>query len=107
MTTIKRRKFGELVVDFDRREVRKAGELLALKPKEYDLLAYLVENHGKVLSRDQMLQQVWGWDYSGGSRTVDVHIRWLREKIEADPATSGQHHHGSWDRLPVRRISAF
>lgn len=77
---------GTMVVDFDRREVRKAGELLVLKPKEYDLLAYLVENRGKVMSRDRILQQVWGWEFSGGSRTVDVHIRWLREKIEDDPA---------------------
>ena len=85
-TDSKKAHFGDLEINFDRREVQRAGELLALKPKEYDLFVYLVENPGKVLSRDQVLQQVWGWSFSGGSRTVDVHIRWLREKIETDPA---------------------
>ena len=50
-----------------------------------ELLVYLVRNRGIVLSRDQILEQVWGWDFGGGSRTVDVHVRWLREKIEPDP----------------------
>jgi two-component system OmpR family response regulator len=51
-----------------------------------ELLTYLVENRGRALSREAILNQVWGWDYIGGSRTVDVHIRWLRSKIEVDPA---------------------
>lgn len=75
-----------LVIDLDRHEVNRDGELLALKPKEYELLVYLAQKRGRVLSRDQILADVWGWDYVGGSRTVDVHIRWLREKIEDDPA---------------------
>jgi DNA-binding response OmpR family regulator len=50
-----------------------------LKPKEYDLLVFLARNRGIVLSRDLILDRVWGWDYDGGSRTVDVHVRWLRE----------------------------
>jgi DNA-binding response OmpR family regulator len=50
------------------------------------LLVFLARNRGLVLSRDLILERVWGWDYSGGSRTVDVHVRWLREKIELDPA---------------------
>jgi DNA-binding response OmpR family regulator len=77
---------GNLTISLGRREVRMNGELLTLKPKEYELLTYFVQHSGRVLSRDQLLQEVWGWDYSGGSRTVDVHVRWLREKIESDPA---------------------
>jgi DNA-binding response OmpR family regulator len=77
--------FGDLTIDLARREVTLRGELLHLKPKEYDLLAFLARNRGIVLSRDLILERVWGWDYDGGSRTVDVHVRWLREKIEPDP----------------------
>jgi DNA-binding response OmpR family regulator len=77
---------GNLTVDVERREVEMDGDLLPLKPKEYELLTYFVQHSGRVLSRDQLLQEVWGWDYTGGSRTVDVHVRWLREKIESDPA---------------------
>ena len=78
--------FGQLVLDLDRRQVLLNGDPLAMKPKEYELLVYLAQKRGRVLSRDQILADVWGWDYVGGSRTVDVHIRWLREKIEDDPA---------------------
>jgi DNA-binding response OmpR family regulator len=78
--------FGNLSIDLTRREVTYEGETLHLKPKEYELLRYLVENKGRVLSRDQILQDVWGWDYTGGTRTVDVHIRWLREKVESSPS---------------------
>jgi DNA-binding response OmpR family regulator len=77
---------GDLTIDVARRETERDGVLLGLKPKEYELLTYFVQHSGRVLSRDQLLQDVWGWDYSGGSRTVDVHVRWLREKIEPDPA---------------------
>jgi two-component system OmpR family response regulator len=56
-----------------------------LNPKEFDLLALFVKNRGLVLSREQILQKVWGYDYAGDTRTVDVHVRWLREKIEEDP----------------------
>lgn len=77
--------FDDLHIDVHRREVCCRGEMLHLKPREYDLLLYLAQNHRRVLSRDQILQDVWGWDYVGGTRTVDVHIRWLREKIEPDP----------------------
>jgi DNA-binding response OmpR family regulator len=77
---------GDLEIDLARHEVRQAGQPLTLKPKEYDLLAYLVRNRGMGLSRDMILQKVWGWDFAGGTRTVDVHVRWLREKIEANPS---------------------
>ena len=59
---------------------------LRLSHKEFDLLAALIRNTGTALSRERLLQQVWGYDYPGDTRTVDVHIRWLREKIEEDAA---------------------
>jgi DNA-binding response OmpR family regulator len=78
--------FGDLVIDLDRHKVVVRGESLRLKPKEFELLVFLARHAGMALSRDLLLERVWGWDYGGGSRTVDVHVRWLREKIEADPA---------------------
>lgn len=77
---------GNLSIDEDRREVTLKGEPIHLRPKEFDLLTFLVRNRGIVLGRDLILERVWGWDFDGGSRTVDVHIRWLREKLEEDPA---------------------
>lgn len=84
---IERLVVGDLTVDLGRREVVLGGQPLHVKPKEFELLEFLVRNRGLVLSRDQILQEVWGWDYIGDSRTVDVHIRWLREKIEPEPAS--------------------
>jgi DNA-binding response OmpR family regulator len=78
--------FDDLVIDLDRREVIVRDESLRLKPKEFELLVFLARHPGIALSRDLLLERVWGWDYGGGSRTVDVHVRWLREKIEVDPA---------------------
>jgi len=78
--------FEDLTIDLSRGEARLKGEALHLKPKEYDLLVFLARNRGIVLSRDLILERVWGWDFGGGTRTVDVHVRWLREKIEAEPA---------------------
>jgi DNA-binding response OmpR family regulator len=78
--------FGDLTLDLGRGEVRRGGEALHLRPKEFELLVFLARNRGIVLSRDLILQRVWGWDYVGASRTVDVHVRWLREKIEQDPS---------------------
>ena len=77
--------FGDLRIDVSRREVTREGGNLHLKPREYELLAFLARHRGMVLSRDLILERVWGWDYDGGSRTVDVHVHWLREKIEPDP----------------------
>ena len=77
---------GDVVVDLARREVLLQGDPVALTPREFDLLAFLARNRGLVLSRDLILERVWGWDYAGGTRTVDVHVRGLREKLEADPA---------------------
>ena len=76
--------FGDLVIDATRREVTRADQTVALKPREYELLLFLAEHKGRMLSREFILERVWGWDYVGDSRTVDVHVRWLRQKIEAD-----------------------
>jgi DNA-binding response OmpR family regulator len=79
--------FGNLELDLTRREVRLGDQVVPLKPKEFELLLFLARHRGQVLTRDLILERVWGWDFTGGSRTVDVHVRWLREKIEPDPAT--------------------
>lgn len=77
--------FDNLLIDLTRREVLLNGDPIALKPKEYELLVFMARHPGQVLTRDRLLEQVWGWDFGGGTRTVDVHIHWMREKIEPDP----------------------
>jgi DNA-binding response OmpR family regulator len=77
---------GDLTLDLVGRKTYKGEELLNLSHKEFDLLAELMRNQGLVLSRDLLLTKVWGYDYIGESRTVDVHVRWLREKIEEEPS---------------------
>jgi DNA-binding response OmpR family regulator len=77
---------GDLRVDVDRREVRRGEREIELPARLFDLLVYMVRNKGLVLTRDRLLQHVWGYDYAGDTRTVDVHMRWLREKFEDDPA---------------------
>jgi DNA-binding response OmpR family regulator len=77
--------FGNLEIDGIRHEIRLDGKPSAVKPKEFELLLFLAEHRRQALSRDFILERVWGWEFTGDSRTVDVHIRWLREKIEADP----------------------
>jgi len=79
--------YGNLVVAPQERRVLLNGAEVSLRPREFDLLTYLVRNRGIALSRQQLLDGVWGIDYYGDPRTVDVHMRQLREKIEADPAT--------------------
>jgi len=76
---------GDIEVDVARHRASKGGTALELKPKEFDLLAFLARNKGLVFSRDQLLEKVWGYDFAGDTRTVDVHVRWLRQKIETDP----------------------
>jgi DNA-binding response OmpR family regulator len=78
--------FGNLRLNLTRREVLLGDQVLALKPQEYDLLLFFAQHKGQMLSREFILERVWGWDYIGDSRTVDVHVRWLRQKIEADAA---------------------
>jgi DNA-binding response OmpR family regulator len=77
---------GDLSLDLIGRKAYQGEQELRLSHKEFDLLAALIRNTGTALSRERLLQQVWGYDYPGDTRTVDVHIRWLREKIEDDAA---------------------
>jgi two-component system OmpR family response regulator len=79
-------RISDLEVDPSRHQATINGTKLELTPKEFDLLIFLVRNRGLVFSREQLLERVWGYDYAGDTRTVDVHIRWLREKLEVDPA---------------------
>ena len=78
---------GSIVIDPAKRSVLNAGQPVEMKPKEFDLLAFLATHPGQVFSRDVLLDRVWGYDYVGGTRTVDVHISWLRSKLEADPSS--------------------
>jgi DNA-binding response OmpR family regulator len=78
--------FGNLEMDTIRHMVKLEGAELELNPKEYELLKYFMQHPGKAISRDTLIQEIWGWDFSGDSRTVDVHVRWLRQKIEQDPS---------------------
>ena len=81
-----RLEIGDIVIDLAGREVTRSNKVIHLRPKEYDLLVYLVLDRGRAFSRDQLLQHVWGYDYAGDTRTVDVHVRWLRQKIEEEPS---------------------
>ncbi len=77
---------GDLTIDLNRHRVSIKGAVVEMKPREFELLAFLARNRGHVYSRDALLEHVWGYDYAGETRTVDVHIRWLREKIETNPS---------------------
>jgi len=77
---------GKLEIDAGRREVQVGGEEIQLAPKEFDLLWELLDHRGLVLTRDQLLERVWGYTFAGDTRTVDVHVRQLRRKLgEASP----------------------
>jgi len=78
--------FGDVQVDFRRAEVRRGGQALALSALEYKLLRYFVENRGQVLSREELLDRVWGYDAAAQTRTVDVHVASLRQKVEPNPS---------------------
>jgi len=78
-------KINDLEIDPTRHRASLRETTLDLTPKEFDLLAFLARNRGFVFSRDQLLEKVWDYDYAGNTRTVDVHIRWLRQKIETNP----------------------
>lgn len=77
---------GDLTLDLIARRATRDGVELRMTHKEFDLLATLMRNQGAVLSRDLLLERVWGYDFSGQTKTVDVHVHWLREKIEVDPS---------------------
>ena len=80
------RTYGNMQINIKRREVLVDGKPLVLSPKEFDLIQFFAQNQGRIVSREIILQMVWGYDFTGSSRTVDVHVRWIREKIEIDPA---------------------
>jgi DNA-binding response OmpR family regulator len=80
-------RLADLEVDLDRREVHVGTRTLALRPKEFGLLALLASAPGVVFPRDRLLQQVWGYEYLGDSRTIDVHMTWLREKLRGSRAS--------------------
>jgi DNA-binding response OmpR family regulator len=77
---------GNLRLDLKRREVTRDGAVLDLKPKEMELLIHFMRNKGRAFTREQLLSQVWDYDFVGDSRTVDVHVSWLRQKIEEQPS---------------------
>ena len=77
---------GEIVLDRMARQVWWDGRLVQLRQREFDLLCVLMENAGKAVSRQELLDRVWGKDWVGSPRTIDVHIRWLRQKLEDDPS---------------------
>jgi DNA-binding response OmpR family regulator len=77
---------GRVQLDVAGHRVLREGKPVPLKPKAFELLAFLVRNPGQVFTRDQLLEKVWGYDYAGETRTVDVHVHWLRAELEEDPA---------------------
>jgi two-component system, OmpR family, alkaline phosphatase synthesis response regulator PhoP len=77
--------FGEVRIDFRRAEVERDGRLLEMSAREFQLLRYFVEHRGAALSRDELLNEVWGYQAMPSTRTVDVHVAWLRQKIEPNP----------------------
>ena len=92
---------GDLEVDLSSHTARLGAATLNLKPREFDLLALLVSNKGRAITRDQILERLWGYDYIGDTRTVDVHVRWLREKIEAEPGSPKRISHYQGCRVQV------
>jgi DNA-binding response OmpR family regulator len=76
---------GRTTVDLAGHRLLRGGEVRPIKPRAFELLAYLVRHRGQVFSREQLLADVWGYDYGGETRTVDVHVHWLRTEIEDDP----------------------
>jgi DNA-binding response OmpR family regulator len=78
---------GRVQVDLAGHRILRDGTEVPVKPKVFELLAFLVRHQGQVVTRDQLLERVWGYDYAGETRTVDVHVHWLRAAIEASPAS--------------------
>ncbi len=83
---------GAVQVDLAGHRLLRDGQIVPLKPKAFELLAFLIRNPGQVFTRDQLLERVWGYDYAGETRTVDVHVHWLRSAIEGDPASPAYLH---------------
>jgi two-component system alkaline phosphatase synthesis response regulator PhoP len=85
LTPVARFQFGNVEVDFERGDVRKQGAAVNMAGKELQLLRYLVDHRGKVVSRDELLEAVWEYQPGVSSRTIDVHVAWLRQKLEDSP----------------------
>jgi two-component system, OmpR family, alkaline phosphatase synthesis response regulator PhoP len=81
-TQIEAYQFGPIKIDFRRAEIEREGEKIELSAKEFQLLRYFIEHRGATLSRDELLNEVWGYDAMPATRTVDVHVAWLRQKLE-------------------------
>lgn len=98
---------GDLVIDEEKYVARIRGRPLDLTHKEFELLKYLCQSPGRVYTRTQLLQEVWGWDFFGGTRTVDVHVRRLRAKLgsEHEPIIGTVRNVGYKAVLPVNRVS--
>jgi DNA-binding response OmpR family regulator len=79
--------YGSITVDSDERNAYKNGQLVDVTAREFDLIELLIHNPGRVYSRESLLDIIWGYEYQGDIRTVDVHVRRLREKLEAEPAS--------------------
>jgi DNA-binding response OmpR family regulator len=79
-------RLGPVTVDLAGHRLLRDGRAVPVKPKAFELLAFLLRHPGQVFTRDQLLERVWGYDYAGETRTVDVHVHWLRGRIEPDPA---------------------
>ncbi len=77
---------GDVVLDIDRHELRVRGQLVTLALREFELLAYLLAHAGRVVTRESLMQNVWGYNYVGDTKTIDVHVKRLRAKIEDDPS---------------------
>ena len=77
--------FGDVHIDFRKAEVRRLGQLIDVSAREFKLLKYFIEHRGATLSRDELLNEVWGYNAMPSTRTVDVHIAWLRQKLETNP----------------------
>jgi len=84
-TPVERYRFGDIAVDVRRAEVTKQGAPVELSAKEFQLLRYFIEHRGATLSRDELLHEVWGYNATPSTRTVDVHVAWLRQKLEPNP----------------------
>jgi two-component system, OmpR family, alkaline phosphatase synthesis response regulator PhoP len=83
--SLDRYQFGDVVVDARKAEVTRGGKALDLSAKEFHLLRYFIEHRGATISREELLQEVWGYQSTPSTRTVDVHIAWLRQKLEPNP----------------------
>lgn len=82
---IKKTEKGELQIDFSRRIAKRNEQEIELSPKEWDLLAYLTSQNGKIATKEEILTTVWGNDFLGDPKTLEIHVHWLRQKLESDP----------------------